>query len=89
MVKGLNKQMIILRLEGNEIYESACFILKNEVTHSKETRKDMLAEANRLLCEMDLGRARPRKRRAFGRFLLWMLVFLLGAILGFAIAFFF
>ena len=89
MVKGLNKQMIILRLEGNEIYESACFILKNEVNHSKETRKDMLAEANRLLGEMEIGRARSRKGRAFGKFLLWMLVFLLGAILGFAIAFLF
>ena len=89
MVKGLNKQMIILRLDDNRIYESACFILKNEVTHKKETEKDMLAEANRLLGEMDLGRVRARKRRGFGKFLLWLMVFLLGAIMGFGLAFLF
>ena len=89
MVKGLNKQMIILRLDDNRIYESACFILKNEVTHKKETEKDMLAEANRLLGEMELGRARSRKRRGFGRFLLWLAVFLLGGVAGFALAFLF
>ena len=88
MVKGLNKQMIILHLEGNRIYESACFILKNEVSHTKETKKDMLAEANRLLGEMELRTARPRKRRAFGKFLLWFGVFLLGAIIGFGISLF-
>ena len=89
MVKGLNKQMIILRLEDNGIYESACFILKNEVAHSKETKKDMLTEANRLLGEMELGSARPRKRRGFGKFLLWLMVFLLGAVIGFGLAFLF
>lgn len=88
MVKGLNKQMIILHLDDGGIYESACFILKNEVPHSKENKKDMLAEANRLLCEMELGCARPKKRRAFGKFLLWMGVFLLGAAAGFLLAFF-
>lgn len=88
MVKGLNKQMIVLRIDGNRIYESACFILKNEVSQSKETRKDMLAEANRLLGEMDLDAARPRKKRGFGKFMLWLCVFLLGAILGFGVALF-
>jgi len=88
MVKGINKQMIVLHIEGNRIYESACFILKNEVSQTKETRKDMLTEANRLLGEMDLGTARPRKKKAFGRFLLWLCVFLLGAFLGFGLCFF-
>ena len=88
MVKGINKQMIVLRIDGNGIYESACFVLKNEVAQSKQTRNDMLAEANRLLGEMDLDPARARKRRGFGRFLLWFGVFLLGAILGFGISLF-
>ena len=89
MIKGVNKQMIVLRIDGNRIYESACFVLKNEITQSKESRKDMLDEANRLLAQMDIKKARPRKKRIFWRIALPMLIFVLGAAAGFALSFVF
>lgn len=88
MVKGINKQMIVLKMDNNRLYDSACFILKNEVQAGKETRKDMLYEANRILSEMELGKSR-RRRGAFKRFLLRALLVLIGALIGFALSFVF
>ena len=88
MVKGVNKQMIVLRIDDNRIYESACFVLKNEINHTKETKKDMLNEANRLLSQMDI-KARPKKRRVFWRVALPIVIFALGAVAGFALSFVF
>lgn len=87
MVKGINKQMIVLKLEGNRLYDSACFVLKNEVKQGREERKDMLYEANRILSEMDIKKVRPRRRGALRRVLLWLLIFLLGAAIGFCVSF--
>ena len=87
MVKGINKQMIVLKLEGNRLYDSACFVLKNDVKQQKEAQKDMLYEANRILAEMEIKKVRPKRKGIFRRFLLWVLIFLLGALLGFALSF--
>ena len=88
MVKGINKQMIVLRIEGNRIYESACFILKNEVVRSKESEKDMLSEANRLLEGMELRRFSRKKRVWHTRLLLSLLLLLVGGAIGFLVSFF-
>ena len=88
MVKGINKQMIVLKLDGNRLYDSACFVLKNEVRAQRDAQKDMLYEANRILSEMEIKRALPRRRSRVGRFLLWALIFLLGVALGFGTSFF-
>ena len=87
MVKGVNKQMIVLRIDGNRIYESACFVLKNEALPSKATQRDMLDEANRLLAEMDIKKARPKKRRTFWRIAIPTVLFVLGVLAGFALSF--
>ena len=87
MVKGVNKQMIVLRIDGNRIYESACFVLKNDVVHSKQTQRDMLDEANRLLMEMDIKKANPKKRRVFWRVAIPTTLFILGVAAGFALSF--
>ncbi len=88
MVKGINKQMIVLKLEGNRIYDSACFILKNEVQRSKDNQNDMLYEANRLLGEMDIKKYKGKKK-GFWRKLIFALSFLiLGAVIGFGVSFF-
>ncbi len=88
MVKGINKQMIVLKIEGNRLYDSACFVLKNEVTRSKESEKDMLYEANRLLGEMELKRSKKKGRGVGRRLLVGVLLLLLGAVGGFALSFF-
>lgn len=87
MVKGINKQMIVLKLDGNGIYDSACFVLRNEVRHSKESEKDMLCEANRILAQMDIKKPRRSGARRFFKRLLWSVILLaVGAVAGFLLA---
>jgi len=90
MVKGINKQMVVLRIEGNKLYESACFVLKNDASVCRETKKDMLAEANKILCEMDLGRARRGRvrRPLFKRLVSGLVLLIIGAVAGFTLSFF-
>ena len=83
MIKGINQQMIVLRLEGNRIYESACFVLKNEVVRTKENNRDMLNEANRLLEQMELGRFRGKKRAWHKRLIFALLMLAVGVAIGF------
>ena len=87
MVKGVNKQMIVLRIDGNRIYESACFVLKSDVSHTKEARKDMLNEANRLLGDMEIKKARSGKGRIFWRIALPLILFVIGVVTGFVLSF--
>lgn len=87
MVKGINKQMIILKLEGNRLYDSACFVLRNEVKQKKETEKDMLYEANRILSEMDIKRVKPHRFRWLRRLLTSLLLLAVGACIGFGLSF--
>ena len=67
MVKGINKQMVFLRLDGNSTYESACFILKNEAKHPSEADKDMLAEANRIVFELEERKRKKPSRSRLAR----------------------
>ncbi len=87
MVKGINKQMIVLKIDGHRIYESACFVLKNDVKASHEKKSDMLVEANRILEEMELDGGNPRrKRHILRKILVGCLLLLIGGIIGFGIA---
>ena len=87
MVKGINKQMIVLKLEGNALYDSACFVLRNEVKQSRENKKDMLYEANRILAQMDIKKPRSSKVGRFFKRVLWSLILLVvGAAVGFVVA---
>ena len=86
MIKGLNKQMVVLKLDGNRIYESACFVVRSDLEKKRDEEKDMLREANRILEEMELGRSK-KKRGGGKRFLLWMLTLIVGAAIGFALSF--
>ena len=89
MLKGINKRMVVLRMDGNSIYDSALFILKNEPKAKCEADKDMLAEANRIVFEAETNkRKKPRGRRAL-RVLLSVALFLVGAASGFCLALFF
>ena len=86
MIKGLNKQMVVLKLEGNRIYESACFVVRSDLERRRDEEKDMLREANRILEEMELSRGKKKKGRG-RRFLFWALTLLAGAAIGFALSF--
>ena len=77
MLRGCQKQMIVLQTQQSTIFESAFFVLRRD--HSGVPQDDMLAEANRIIGE---GVAVRQKRRRVWRALA---AFLLGAVLGAAI----
>ncbi len=87
MIKGINKQMIVLKLENNRLYESACFMLRSDVKQRREEEKDMLSEANRILSEMEIKRPRSTKRGGFRRFLWSAMLMVIGVAIGFGVAF--
>ena len=82
MIKGINKQMIVLKLESNRLYESACFVLRNDVERKRQEEKDMLNEANRILAEMDIKHPKREMRGRMGRFTRTMIVLMIGAAIG-------
>ena len=88
MIKGINKQMVVLKLENNKLYEQVCFVLRNDVKQKKQEEKDMLSEANRILAEMDIKRPRRMGRGGFRRFLWSAATLVAGAAIGFGLSFF-
>ncbi len=87
MIKGINKQMVVLKLDSNRLYESACFVLRNDIERKKQEERDMLSEANRILAEMEIKKPKKATRGGFRRFLWAMLLLLIGGAVGFGIGF--
>ena len=79
MVKGCQRQIVLLRGTGSELFEEAYFILKPEKANLSQTR--MITEANRIIEENTLQKKRTFKssddsRR--GRFFFFLLGLLSG-----------
>lgn len=86
MLKGIYKEFITVKIPQNPLYEEAIFILKAP-KKSKESKKDMLFEANRILCEQGIKPLKRKKKRLLS--ILFSILFLiLGVFLGFLSAFF-
>ena len=75
MLKGCQKEMLILQTRDSTLFESAYFILRRQAP--PDGRADMVAEANRIIGAVPLRRE-SNKRRSLPR-VFW---FLAGAILG-------
>jgi hypothetical protein len=81
MVKGTQKQMVVVKTAGNRYYEEAHFVLRDGQRLTDEAEPTMLAEANRILDEcMRKPRRRMRRVSAF------LLGLVLGAMLALAVA---
>ncbi len=78
MIKGAQKQMIVVRTGDSRYFDEAYFVLRREIKPPHGGRNDMLAEANRILAEHDLS-APPRKRKKLPR---GVLLFLSGILCG-------
>ena len=79
MLKGCQREMIVLQTQESELFESAYFILRRR--KKVPTQSDMVAEANRIV---SFGGScfGGRKSAGKGRFWLFLGGFLLGAVLG-------
>ena len=71
MIKGAQKQLIVVRTVNSPYFDEAYFVLRREVESKKHNKSDILTEANRILEESTLSANHtPRKSK---RFLLWFL----------------
>ncbi len=86
MIKGAQKQMIVVRTGNSPYFDEAYFVLRRDVRPEKQEKPDMLSEANRILCESGGGGGRQAARRK--REALWaLLAFLVGVAVGIAVRF--
>ena len=73
MLRGCQKQMIVLQTTESPMFETAFFVLRRE--KEQVGHEDMITEANRIIGN---GVAARRRARGFSR----LLSFLLGVIVG-------
>ena len=79
MVKGCQRQIVLLRGTGSELFEEAYFILKPEKANLPQTK--MITEANRIIEENTLQKKRQMffsGRQQGGRLFFFVLGFLSG-----------
>ena len=80
VIKGAQKQMIVLRTGNSRYFDEAYFVLRREVRTHRGIKNDILREANRILEEGSEGIPHKRAgRRAY----LW---FAAGLLLGVGMA---
>lgn len=88
MLKGIYKEFITVKISENHLYEEAIFILKKPKKEASD-KKDMIFEANRILCENGI---KPLKKKKGKKRLIFILFFIstlfLGIFLGFLCSFF-
>lgn len=87
MIKGAQKQMIVLRTANSRFFDEAYFVLRRELPTAHGATGEMLYEADRILRESIHVDAQPKKRKKRA----WMLFaagFLLGAGLSLTLLFF-
>ena len=83
MIKGSQKQLIVLRTGRSRYFDEAYFVLRREIRAGGECKGDILSEANRIL-EENTPRARGRARRRWVSVLFFVIGMILGATLAIA-----
>ncbi len=78
MIKGCQREMIVVQTQESPVFESAYFILRRKPAVQEHT--DMVTEANRLIAQGS-GEASRHKKRCLGRWWLFGLGFLSGSVL--------
>ena len=82
MVKGAQKQMIVVKINDSNLFEEAYFVVKGGVERS---RPDMVSEANRIIdgCGEKRGREKNKDVKIL---IIPLLSFILGTLFGGGIA---
>lgn len=84
MVKGCERRLVIYKSKNSKYFSEVHFIMKEDVDCKKEKRRDIIAEANKIVDETNMQTefVKRKKREKLSKFLF----FLLGA--AFSSAFF-
>lgn len=77
MIKGAQKQLIVLRTQNSRYFDEAYFVVRKEIKTKNSNTGDMLREATRILEESELSPPSVSKKKGKGWFF-----FLLGIFLG-------
>ena len=82
MIKGISKNMVVIKNVGSPLFEEAHFILKDGAVGSF-SRGSIVSEANRIVSKSFVYESLPkRKKGKFRYFVFGCLLFLLGLALG-------
>lgn len=84
MIKGAQKQMIVIRTGNSPYFDEAYFVLRRGVRPEKREKPDILSEADRILRESGSCRTAGKKKRP--RWLM-LFAFLAGLAVGVAVHF--
>lgn len=87
MIKGAQKQMIVVRTGNSPYFDEAYFVLRRDIHPGKQEKTDILSEANRILHESGGSGGGGALRRRRQKFRL-LFAFLAGVAIGFAVRFF-
>ena len=66
MIRGIQRQMIMVKTDKSSIFESACFLLRHDLTEPSANSSDMICEANRIIEEnysSKKGKRTPKSKR--------------------------
>lgn len=82
MIKGAQKQMIVIRTADSRYFDEAYFVLRTEIKAHRGCKDDMLCEANRILEQSGIESVQKKKKTKPRS----LLLFLLGILCGGGIA---
>lgn len=84
MVRGVHKRIIEVKISGSRLFDHACLVFKSGDIANETSERDILAEANRIICEV--GAKEKKKRhpilKAIGILVLCLLCLAAGAAAG-------
>lgn len=82
MIKGINKNIIVVKNTGSRYFEEAHFIVKNNVSELAD--RDLVKEASRIVGTVleSSGKASKPKGRIVKKLMAFILSFLSGAAIG-------
>lgn len=72
MIKGAQKQLIVVKTQGSPYFDEAYFVLRRELEAQKHKKTDILKEANRILEENTIS-CRAQQKKKGRHFLPWFL----------------
>ena len=86
LIRGVNKRIIEVKINGSRLFDHAWLVFKNGDVANETGEKDIVAEANRIICEV--GAKEKKKRhpvlKSIGIFALCILCFAVGVAAGVA-----
>ena len=82
MLKGAQKQMIVIRTGDSRYFDEAYFVLRREVKTPPHAEYDMLREANRILAESEPNPTTQKNRPTPRGILLFLLGILSGGVVA-------